>query len=468
MAYVGHIPPGWLGNLSPEQEEKLQQMWNIMLVLLDAASLGAPEQPIDGQSGTAEKASLTRTDTMVSASGKGAFTAQLSQILKETGMSANEIKSIREILVDTTADELRAGFLSTAKNDHADGLVLRFLRARKFDVAKSFNMMLRAMLWRMKQVQVEERVLMNTELRALYETRDKSNLEQAKEADGFLSQMRMGKCYLHGEDKQGRPIGIVRVKLHKPSAQSHESIKRFILHIIETTRLLLIPPVDTVTILFDMTGFTISNMEYAAVKFIIECFQDNYPESLGNMIIHNAPWVFSGMWKIIKGWMDPVIVSKVHFTYTPNDLGDYIEMDKLPKELGGNEDYNYEYKEPVPGENALMEDTATRDALQAERAKIGERLLQSTSQWTGASGEKKEEEIKALQAKRDEIIEELCANYWKMDPYTRGRNHLDRSNIIQAGGKIDYYPSETTPPVAEIKALEIEHVERTEVKVANA
>ncbi|KAL5339038.1 CRAL-TRIO domain-containing protein [Aspergillus crustosus] len=471
MAYVGHTPPGWLGNLSVEQEGKLQQMWNIILVVLDAASLGAPEQHIENQSGEAEKtdkASLTRTDTFVSANGKSAFTAQLSQILKETGMTTNEIKSIKDVLHDTTAEELRVGLLSTAKNDNADGLLLRFLRARKFDVAKSFDMMLRAMLWRLKNVQVDEKVLLNSELQALKQSQDKSKGQVAKDAEGFLSQMRMGKCFQHGHDKQGRPIGFVRVKLHKPSAQSNESINRFILHIIESTRLLLVPPVDTVTILFDMTGFTLSNMEYAPVKFIIECFQDNYPESLGNMLIHNAPWVFSGIWKIIKGWMDPVIVSKVHFTYGAKDLVKFIDNDKLPKEFGGEEDWNYEWQEPVEGENALMEDTATRDALQAERIKIGEELLRSTSQWIKAGGEKNQDEVKALQAKREDIIEQLRVNYWKTDPYTRGRNCLDRTNIIQAGGKVDYYPSEISPPVAELKALEIEHVERSEVKVANA
>lgn len=30
------------------------------------------------------------------------------------------------------------------------------------------------------------------------------------------------------------------------------------------------------------------------MKFLIDCFQANYPESLGVMLIHNAPWVFSG------------------------------------------------------------------------------------------------------------------------------------------------------------------------------
>jgi hypothetical protein len=34
-------------------------------------------------------------------------------------------------------------------------------------------------------------------------------------------------------------------------------------------------------------------MEYPPVKFIIKCFEANYPESLGVLLIHNAPWVFS-------------------------------------------------------------------------------------------------------------------------------------------------------------------------------
>lgn len=43
-----------------------------------------------------------------------------------------------------------------------------------------------------------------------------------------------------------------------------------------------------------MTGFGLSNMEYPPVKFILKCFEANYPESLGIMLIHNAPWIFSG------------------------------------------------------------------------------------------------------------------------------------------------------------------------------
>lgn len=34
--------------------------------------------------------------------------------------------------------------------------------------------------------------------------------------------------------------------------------------------------------------------EYPPVKFIIQCFEANYPECLGILLIHNAPWIFSG------------------------------------------------------------------------------------------------------------------------------------------------------------------------------
>lgn len=43
-----------------------------------------------------------------------------------------------------------------------------------------------------------------------------------------------------------------------------------------------------------MTSFTLSNMDYAPVKFMIKCFEANYPESLGAVLIQNAPWLFQG------------------------------------------------------------------------------------------------------------------------------------------------------------------------------
>lgn len=38
-----------------------------------------------------------------------------------------------------------------------------------------------------------------------------------------------------------------------------------------------------------------ANMDYTMVKFIIKVLENFYPESLAQIIIHKAPWFFSGM-----------------------------------------------------------------------------------------------------------------------------------------------------------------------------
>ena len=43
-----------------------------------------------------------------------------------------------------------------------------------------------------------------------------------------------------------------------------------------------------------MTGFSMANMDYTPVKFMIKCFEANYPECLGAVLVHKAPWLFQG------------------------------------------------------------------------------------------------------------------------------------------------------------------------------
>ena len=66
-----------------------------------------------------------------------------------------------------------------------------------------------------------------------------------KEGDDFMAQLRLGKSFLHGTDKEGRPMCFVRARLHKQGEQSEASLERYTVFVIETARLMLSPPVDT-------------------------------------------------------------------------------------------------------------------------------------------------------------------------------------------------------------------------------
>jgi hypothetical protein len=242
----------------------------------------------------------------------------------------------------------------------------------------------------------------------------------------------MGKNFLHGTDKKGRPICYVRTRLHKAADQSEESLERATVYTIETTRMVLTHPVDTATIIFDMTGFGMSNMDYAPVKFMIRCFEANYPECLGAILVHNAPWVFSGIWRIIRGWLDPVVAAKVHFTNSKADLEQFIESSEILKELGGQNDWQYKFLEPIPGENDKMKDTETRDRLLQGREELAKKFEAATLEWLQNPQDEQAKE------KRNKLAAELREDYWRLDPYIRARSLYDRQGVLQAGGRIDW------------------------------
>eukprot|EP00162_Nutomonas_longa_P007895 comp18109_c0_seq1/m.31778 comp18109_c0_seq1/g.31778 ORF comp18109_c0_seq1/g.31778 comp18109_c0_seq1/m.31778 type:complete len:217 (-) comp18109_c0_seq1:6-656(-) len=97
---------------------------------------------------------------------------------------------------------------------------------------------------------------------------------------------------------------------------------------------------DSLCLVFDMTGFGLSNMDYSFVKFLIGTFEKYYPERLGKALLVNSPWLFWGCWKIISPWLDKRTSSKVHFVDT-KQLDEHIDKDNLTKFLGGNDDWEF-------------------------------------------------------------------------------------------------------------------------------
>jgi hypothetical protein len=130
-----------------------------------------------------------------------------------------------------------------------------------------------------------------------------------------------------------------------------------------------------------MTDFSMANMDYTPVKFMIKCFEANYPESLGNVLVYKAPWLFNAIWNIIRGWLDPVVAGKVHFAKNVDELEKYIPKSQIITELGGDDKWAYEYVEPRDGENAKMQDTAARDALQSDRSELVNKYEDIVTRW---------------------------------------------------------------------------------------
>ncbi|KAF2084555.1 CRAL/TRIO domain-containing protein [Saccharata proteae CBS 121410] len=457
------IPPGRPGNLTPEQEEKLREFWGVVARVAGLADTSASTSSLpangtetaspstapadagkDKKSRTKGRLSLFKrkhdkdsssgdTDSTNSATSNSTPVDISNLSLEDDKHGAN--KAFKAALADQTPEELRNAIWSMCKHDNPDGLLLRFLRARKWDVNAALIMLVSTMQWRSKEMHLDDDIMATGELGAA-EQEKSADAEEKKLGEDFLAQMRMGKSFLHGVDKEGRPLCYVNVRLHRQGEQGEKSLERFTVYTIETARMMLRPPVDTATVVFDMTGFSMANMDYSPVKFMIKCFEANYPESLGAVLVHKAPWVFQGIWSIIRGWLDPVVASKVHFTKTLDDLSSFIPLNHIPEALGGNEKWTYTYIEPSATENAAMKDTAARDKVMAEREDIIHAYEDATIRWVQEGGS---DEVKM---ERVALAEKLRENYWRLDPFVRARSLYDRTGVLGKEGVLRWYPDE--------------------------
>lgn len=192
-----------------------------------------------------EDAKTTLMSEMANRKVKPEHFASLFADLRRLGVQESEIKSMENILSQMTPQEMCFAILKMVKQEHPDSLLLRFLRARKWDIGKAFSMMASTILWR-KQLEVDDEILPHGEEYALEKSRGKSaSAKEKKDGADFIEQLEMGKSFLHGFDREGRPVNYVRVKIHKPGAQSEETLERYIVHVIESTRLIIAPPVET-------------------------------------------------------------------------------------------------------------------------------------------------------------------------------------------------------------------------------
>lgn len=97
---------------------------------------------------------------------------------------------------------------------------------------------------------------------------------------------------------------------------------------------------ETCCTIMDMKGVGISSAGsvYGYIKQASAISQNYYPERLGKLYIINAPWGFSGAFSVIKGFLDPVTVQKIHVLGGgyEKELLTQIPKENLPKIFGGS------------------------------------------------------------------------------------------------------------------------------------
>ncbi|KAJ3129326.1 cytosolic factor, phosphatidylinositol/phosphatidylcholine transfer protein [Nowakowskiella sp. JEL0407] len=214
---------------------------------------------------------------------------------------------------------------------HDDFLLLRFLRARKFDIPKSKKMFLDCEAWR-KEFKVEEIVA----------------------SFAYGERLEVGKIYpryYHKTDKQGRPIyieflGNLDVK-KLLSVTNIDRVMQYHVREYEKTQRYRLPAcsakkgtnIEQCCTILDLKGVKLSefNNVRKIVQKLSQIAQDYYPETLGRMFIINAPTLFTTIWAVIRNFLDENTLNKISLIGSSyqKQLLEEIDAESLPEMYGG-------------------------------------------------------------------------------------------------------------------------------------
>lgn len=311
-------------------------------------------------------------------------------------------------------------FWISGRADPVDNLFLKMIRSRKGILADALAMIAADIKWR-DEFKPTKLLL-----------RGDANWFFSNPNSGIIRNFSGRKCWIRGTDLVGNLLFLFKVNRHHASDATPQEMKDWCILHIEWARLMMreiSTGNDCAAVFFDMTGFSLKNIDYFTVKFIAETLEAHYPECLAYIMIYNAPWIFQTCWNVIKGWLDPVVASKVKFVKSKSELSAFINLKSLPKCMGGENEYDGEFTEPRPED---MKPPKLRDKkyyeLIYERHRYHLIYLERTKRWI----ESTDPNVSAMYLRdKIDLSIQIAQNYIEIDPYIRRRGWYDRNGMLQ-------------------------------------
>ncbi|KAH6796219.1 hypothetical protein C2S51_037205 [Perilla frutescens var. frutescens] len=258
-----------------------------------------------------------------------------NKIKRRNDTEVCSIEDIHEIQDQKAVDAFRQALvmdnLLPARFDDYH-IMLRFLKARKFNINKAKIMWANMLEWRKS---------FGTDT-----VMEDFNFKELKEVQLYYPHG------YHGVDKDGRPVYIERLgMIDVDMLLQVTNVDRFVKYQVqefEKSIAIRFPAcsvaankhIDSSTTILDVQGLGLMSLTGPVIEFIKvvqKVDNDNYPETLRRMFIINAGPGFRMIWNVVKPLLDPETTSKIQVLGSnyQSKLLEVIDESELPDFLGG-------------------------------------------------------------------------------------------------------------------------------------
>lgn len=392
---------GYLHCLTFEQETKLFQLWGML-----SKYFNLPLHNSRGRGKTNESAHelyskvIQEFNSGIPLDGIYPSEAEMSEI--DSNPSTNE-------------------FFFQCAFDDPDRILLRYLRARKWNVPEAFRMLTDCLLWR--------------------HSFDVQGIIRKGDFAIKQSILNAGKNYIWKADKAGRLPMFVRTRLHHKNGQTLKESDVFTTYSIELFRILRCHEEQLATIIFDLKDSGLGNADLGALQIMIAVCQNYYPELLGKCLVKDAPWIFKGIWKMIQPLLDPVVAAKIDFV-DEKGLLRYFDQDALPLEYGGTDPFVFMYHPPTEADRPTPLSEAELSDFEERKKDLRWKLIAVTREHSFAlcasTRNADQESLSQIKGRRDILKSQLKECYQEYFHLTIPKNNYHRLGVMNDSGRIDW------------------------------
>lgn len=360
--------PGHIHNSTPIQETKLHAIWIILLKFLSSAEEREGQNCSDNdfwQSKRNVKQQKVFCKEILDNFLLSFGVETVEEIISDNFFSFSKDEILQKyfkfptfqvLMEKIEKNPLSQEFFNQLSCDDPDSLLLRFLRARKWNLADTIQMIIDTLYWR-RSFGIKG-LICNGET-SIYE---------------YL--LTCGKHYAWNVDLRGSLVIWITSKLHDKNKQTlHQNLEALVF-LIEQSRRLMAPGCEMVSLVFDLSDAPLASLDLPSIQGDIHVLQNYYPECLGQCYIVDAPWIFNGLYKILKTFLDPVVVSKINLIKAA-DIVRHIHPAMVPKRYVGGCD-PIEFKHSVKPSNSSMNSQINSDSLLEKLTKMRRDLINMT------------------------------------------------------------------------------------------